>query len=68
MVQQLRALTALPEYLSPIPSNHVVAHNHLSWVLMPSSGMSEDSYIVLTSIKQIKKKQTMNSREAEEKI
>jgi hypothetical protein len=29
MAQQLRALTALPEILSSIPSNHMVAHNHL---------------------------------------
>jgi hypothetical protein len=29
MAQQLRALTALLEVLSPIPSNHVMAHNHL---------------------------------------
>jgi hypothetical protein len=28
MVQWLRALTALPEVLSSIPSNHMVAHNH----------------------------------------
>ena len=27
--QWLRALTALSEVLSSIPSNHVVAHNHL---------------------------------------
>ena len=27
--QRLRALTALPEVLSSIPSNHMVAHNHL---------------------------------------
>jgi hypothetical protein len=25
----------------------VVAHNHLQWDLMPSSGVSEDSYSVL---------------------
>jgi hypothetical protein len=25
--------------LSSIPSNHMVAHNHLYWNLMPSSGM-----------------------------
>jgi hypothetical protein len=25
----VRALTALPEVLSSIPSNHMVAHNHL---------------------------------------
>jgi hypothetical protein len=30
MTQWLRALTALPEVLSSIPSNHMVAHNHLS--------------------------------------
>jgi hypothetical protein len=47
MVQLLRALTALPEVLSLIPSNHMVAHNHLQWYLMPSSGMSEGSYNVL---------------------
>jgi hypothetical protein len=29
MAQQLRALTALPEVLSSISSNHMVAHNHL---------------------------------------
>ena len=29
MVQQLRALTALPEILSSIPRNFMVAHNHL---------------------------------------
>ena len=48
MAQHLRALTALPEALSSIPSNHVVAHNHLSWDLTPPSGVSEDSYNVLT--------------------
>jgi hypothetical protein len=29
MAQVLRALIALPEVLSSIPSNHMVAHNHL---------------------------------------
>jgi hypothetical protein len=29
MAQGLRALTVLPEVLSSIPSNHMVAHNHL---------------------------------------
>ena len=47
MAHWLRALTALPEVLSLIPSNHMVAHNHLKWDLMPSSSMSEDSYSVL---------------------
>jgi hypothetical protein len=48
MAQLLRALAALPEVLSSIPSNHMVAHNHLQWDLMPSSDVSEDSYGVLT--------------------
>jgi hypothetical protein len=29
MAHWLRALTVLPEVLSSIPSNHMVAHNHL---------------------------------------
>jgi hypothetical protein len=29
MAQRLRALTALPEVLSSVPSNHMVAQNHL---------------------------------------
>jgi hypothetical protein len=29
MAQQLRALTVLPEILSSIPRNQMVAHNHL---------------------------------------
>jgi hypothetical protein len=29
MAQWLRALTAFPEVLSSIPSNHIVAHDHL---------------------------------------
>jgi hypothetical protein len=29
MAQQLRALTALPDILNLIPSNHMVADNHL---------------------------------------
>jgi hypothetical protein len=29
MAQQLRVLAALPEFLSSILSNHMVAHNHL---------------------------------------
>jgi hypothetical protein len=38
MTQRLRAL-APNLTLSSIPSNHMVAHNHLKWDLMPSSGM-----------------------------
>jgi hypothetical protein len=29
MAQQVRALTALPKFLSSILSNHMMAHNHL---------------------------------------
>ena len=29
MAQQLRALTALPVVLNSVPSNHMVAYNHL---------------------------------------
>ena len=39
--------------LSSIPSNHMLAHNHLWWDPMPSSCMSEESDLVLTYIKQI---------------
>ena len=39
MAQRLRALTALSEVLSSIPSNHMVAHNLLQWNLMISSDM-----------------------------
>jgi hypothetical protein len=48
IAQQLRALTALPEVLSSNPSNHIVAHNHLLWDMIPSSGVFEDNYSVLT--------------------
>jgi hypothetical protein len=47
MTQWLRALTALPEVLSSIPSSHMVFHNHLKWNSVPSSGVSEDYYSVL---------------------
>jgi DNA repair protein RadC len=46
-------LAALPEVLSSTASNHMVAHNHPTWNLMPSSGVSEDSYGVLTKINKI---------------
>jgi hypothetical protein len=48
--QQLIALTALPEVLSSILSNHMVVHSHLYQDLMPSSSVSEDSYSVLICI------------------
>jgi hypothetical protein len=48
MAWWFRALTALPEVLSSIPNNHMVAHNHLQWDQMPSSGVSEDRDSVLT--------------------
>jgi hypothetical protein len=41
--KRLRALIALPEVLSSIPFNHMVAHNHLYCDLMPSSAVFEDS-------------------------
>jgi hypothetical protein len=50
MTQWLRALTALPEALSSIPSNYMVAHNPLKWDPMPSSDVSEESISVLTHI------------------
>jgi hypothetical protein len=56
MAQWLREPTALPEVLSSIPNNHVVAHNHmvaqnhLYWDLMPSSGVSEESNCIYTYI------------------
>ena len=55
MAQQLGALTALPKVLSSNPSNHLLAHNYLWWDLMPSSGVSEDSYSVLIISKQANK-------------
>jgi hypothetical protein len=52
MAQWLKALTALSEeVLSSIPSNHMVAHSHLQWGLMPSSGVSEESNGVLIYVK-----------------
>jgi hypothetical protein len=53
MAQRLRALTALPEVLSSIPSNHMVAHMvvYLSWDPISSSGVSEDSDSVLIYMK-----------------
>jgi hypothetical protein len=51
MTQRLRALTVLPEVLSLIPSNHMVAQNHLQCDLTPSSGVSENNYSVLIYIK-----------------
>ena len=47
MAQELEALTIFPEVLSSIPSNHMVAHNHLYWSLIPSSGVSKDRDSVL---------------------
>jgi hypothetical protein len=51
MAQRLRALTALPKVLSSIPRKHMVAHNHLEWDLMPSSGMpKKNNYSVLMNV------------------
>jgi len=61
MAQQLRALRALPEVLSSIPHNHMVAHNHLSWDLMPSC-VSEDSYSEIIYVKEIFKTKSHQRR------
>ena len=53
MAQWLRVLTALPEVLRSILSNHMVAHNHLKWDPMLSSGVSEENDSVLTYIREI---------------
>ena len=45
MAQQSSALAALPEDPGSIPSNHMVAHNHL-YQDLTSSVVSEDSYSV----------------------
>jgi len=50
MAQQLRVLVALLEVLSLIPSNHMVVHNYPQWNPEPSSGVSEESYSVLSYI------------------
>jgi hypothetical protein len=47
MAQRLRALAALPEVMSSIPSTHMAAPNYQQWDLMLSSGVSEDSNSVL---------------------
>jgi hypothetical protein len=51
VAQWLRVLTALSEFLSSIPSNHMVAYNHLKLDLMPFSSVSEDSYSTVVYIK-----------------
>ena len=56
MAQRLRALTAVPEVLSSISNNHKVAHNHLLWDLISSSGVSKESNSVLIYIFFFKKK------------
>jgi hypothetical protein len=58
MAPWLRALTALPEVLNAIPSNHMVAHNYLKWDLMPSSGVSGESYSILINKINLTKKKT----------
>jgi hypothetical protein len=47
MAQWLRALTALPEVLSSVPSNHMVAHNHLQCDLTPSSVVNYSVFIYI---------------------
>ena len=55
MAQRLRAPTALLKVLSSNLSNLMVPQHHPLWNLMPSSGVSEDSYSVLTNNKWINK-------------
>lgn len=40
MAQWLRALSAFPKVLSSIPTDHMLAHNHLEQDLMISSSVS----------------------------
>jgi hypothetical protein len=47
MAQWLGALAAVLEVLSSGPGDCMVAHGHLWWDWMPSSGVSEDSCSVL---------------------
>jgi hypothetical protein len=54
MVHQLRERSALLEVLSSIPSNHMMAHNHFSWDLMPSSGLQ--AYMQIEHSYTLKKK------------
>jgi len=56
MVHGLRLPIALPEILSSNPNNHMATYRTLQWDLIHSSGVSEDSYNVLTSRKYILKK------------
>jgi hypothetical protein len=42
MVHRLRALAALLEVVSSIPSNHMMVHSHLEWNLIPSSSKHEN--------------------------
>jgi hypothetical protein len=49
MTEQLRALASILEVLSSIPSNHMVAHNHLGWDLMPFSKLSSGVSVVANS-------------------
>ena len=51
MAQRLSALAVLTEVLSSIPSTHIVAHNHLKWDLMPSSGIKLSMQTVHSYIK-----------------
>jgi hypothetical protein len=48
MAQWLRASTALPKVPSSDPSNHMWLTTICNKNLMPSSGVSEDSYSVHT--------------------
>jgi hypothetical protein len=69
MAQWLSTLAILLEVMSLIPSNHIVAHNHLYLDLMPSFGVSEDSddsvliHTYIYKINLLKNKKALSSLE-----
>lgn len=46
IAQRLRALPAILEVLSLIPSNHRVAGKHLQWDVVSSSGVHKDRLLI----------------------
>ena len=60
MTQHVKTLINLVKVLSSNPNKHMVANNHQSWDMMPSSGVSEDSNSILIYNKIFKKKKDYN--------
>jgi hypothetical protein len=54
IAHKLRALSTF-QVLSSIPSNHMMAHNHLYWVLMPSFGHRQNAVYIINKEKKKKK-------------